>query len=72
MNTHNYTFKEWIIQFIDTNTPFSDLAKDIKQDNNFPDCSDKSVLMSYIETQSTNTNVHRALSEAIDLYLDEL
>lgn len=62
-------FKEWLLNFIDTDTNLGDLAKDVKKDRSFPDCSDKDTLMKYIESRTPNEIVHRTLSAAIDLYI---
>lgn len=62
------SFKEWLLNFIDTDTNLGDLAMDVKRDNAFPDCSDKNTLMEYIKHRTSNEHVHRTLSAAIDLY----
>lgn len=68
MTGHDPSFKEWLFNFIDTDTNLGDLAVDVKRDNTFPDCSDKSTLMGYIKHRTPNECVHRTLSAAIDLY----
>ena len=37
MTVHDPSFKEWLFNFIETDTNLGDLAKDIKRDNTFPD-----------------------------------
>ena len=68
MTVHDPSFKEWLFNFIETDTNLGDLAKDIKRDNTFPDCSEKSILMEYIKKRTPNKCVHDTLSAAIDLY----
>ncbi len=68
MKTYDPSFKEWLFNFIDTDTNLGDLAIDIKKDSTFPDSSDKDVLMGYIRKRSPNKCVHDTLSAAIDLY----
>lgn len=68
MTNCDSSFKEWILNFIETDTNLGDLAVDIKKDNTFPDCSDKATLMKYIKTRTRNEYVHNTLSAAIDLY----
>lgn len=68
MAMHDPSFKEWLFNFIDTDTNLGDLAKDVKKDSSFPDCSDKDTLMKYIESRTQNEIVHKTLSAAIDLY----
>ncbi len=69
MSAHDPTFKEWLFHFIDSDTNLGDLARDVKRDKAFPDCSDKVSLMGYIKIHTSNEVVHRTLSAAIDLYL---
>ena len=54
MTVHDPSFKEWLFNFIETDTNLGDLAKDIKRDNTFPDCSEKSILMEYIKKRTPN------------------
>ena len=68
MTTHDPSFKEWLFNFIDTDTNLGDLATDVKRDRSFPDCSDKETLMEYIKKRTPNKCVHDTLSAAIDLY----
>ena len=68
MTIHDPSFKEWLFNFIDTDTNLGDLATDVKKDSTFPDSSDKNTLMKYIESRTPNEVVHRTLSAAIDLY----
>lgn len=68
MTIHVPSFKDWLFNFIDTDTNLGDLAQGIKKDNTFPDCSDKAVLMGYIKNRTQNETIHRTLSAAIDLY----
>jgi len=68
MVVHDPSFKEWLFNFIDTDTNLGDLAKDVKRDSTFPDCSDKHTLMKYIKSRTPNEIVHRTLLAAIDLY----
>ncbi len=68
MASHDPSFKEWLFNFIDSDTNLGDLARDVKKDNAFPNCSDKAVLMKYIESRTPNEVIHRTLSAAIDLY----
>ncbi|RKJ44287.1 hypothetical protein D7X98_12160 [bacterium 1XD8-76] len=69
MTIHDPSFKEWLLNFIDTDTNLGDLSKDVKKDSTFPDSSDKNALMKYIESRTPNEVVHRTLSAAIDLYM---
>jgi len=66
---HDPSFKEWLFNFIDTDTNLGDLANDVKRDSTFPNCSDKDTLMGYIKNRTPDEIVHRTLSAAIDLYL---
>ena len=68
MAYHDPSFKEWLLNFIDTDTNLGDLAVDIKKDSTFPDSSDKETLMTYIQQRTRNESVHNTLSAAIDLY----
>lgn len=68
MTYHDPSFKEWLYNFIDTDTNLGDLAADVKKDNTFPECSDKGTLMEYIENRTPNKCIHATLSAAIDLY----
>ncbi|MCI8940956.1 MAG: hypothetical protein HFH12_13370 [Dorea sp.] len=68
MTIHDPSFKEWLFNFIDTDTNLGDLATDVKRDKSFPDCSDKETLMEYIKRRTPNKFVHDTLSAAIDLY----
>lgn len=68
MEIHDPSFKEWLFNFIDTDTNLGDLAIDVKKDSTFPDCSDKDTLMGYIKKRTPNEHVHNTLSAAIDLY----
>lgn len=68
MTTHDPSFKEWLFNFIGTDTNLGDLATDVKGDKSFPDCSDKGTLMEYIRKRTPNKCVHDTLSAAIDLY----
>ncbi len=68
MEIHDPSFKEWLFNFINTDTNLGDLARDVKKDTAFPECSNKAVLMGYIENRTKNEAVHRTLSAAIDLY----
>ena len=68
MTAHDPSFKEWLFNFIDTDTNLGDLATDVKRDKSFPDCSDKGTLMEYIRRRTPNKHVHNTLSAAIDLY----
>lgn len=68
MSFEDPSFKEWLLNFVDTDTNLGDLANDVRRDRSFPDSSDKDVLMAYIERRTTNTCVHKTLSAAIDLY----
>ncbi|MEZ3506278.1 MAG: sterile alpha motif-like domain-containing protein [Lachnospiraceae bacterium] len=68
MAIHDPSFKEWLSNFVDSDTNLGDLATDVKKDSTFPDSSDKSTLMEYIESHTPNEVVHRTLSAAIDLY----
>ena len=45
MTTHDPSFKEWLFNFINTDTNLGDLAVDVKKDRTFPDSSDKEILM---------------------------
>lgn len=69
MENHDPSFKEWLFNFIDTDTNLGDLAVDVKKDSTFPDCADKDTLMGYIKKRTTNEYVHNTLSAAIDLYM---
>lgn len=68
MTIHDPSFKEWLLNFVDTDTNLGDLATDVKRDKSFPDCSDKDTLMAYIKNRTPNEYVHNTLSAAIDLY----
>lgn len=68
MTHHDPSFKEWVYNFIETDTNLGDLAADIRKDSSFPDCSDKEILMDYIKHRTRNKCVHNTLSAAIDLY----
>lgn len=65
------SFKEWITNFSDTNTEFSDPAHDVQSDNAFPECSEKEILMDYIMPRTFDHRIHDMYLKAIDLYLDE-
>ena len=66
--SYDPTFKEWLHNFIDSDTNLGDLAVDVEKDRSFPDSSDKDTLMEYIEHRTRNEFVHNTLSAAIDLY----
>lgn len=68
MEYHDPTFKEWMENFVDTDTNIGDLARDIRRDNSFPDSSDKSVIMEYVASRTEYKNVIKTLSAAIDLF----
>lgn len=68
MSTQDPSFKEWLFNFINTDTNLGDLAADVKKDNTFPNSSDKEILMDYIRKRTPNKYVHDTLSAAIDLY----
>lgn len=62
------SFKEWLLNFVDTDTNLGDLATDIQKDNTFPNCSDKNTLMQYIKNRTHDTRIQNTMSAAIDLY----
>lgn len=62
------SFKEWIANFQNTDTNLGDLASDILSDNNFPDSSDKDILLKYLESKRAHKTALRTLAAAIDLY----
>lgn len=68
MTTHDPSFKEWLFNFINTDTNLGDLAVDVKKDRTFPDSSDKEILMGYIRNRTPDKCIHDTLSAAIDLY----
>ena len=68
MSTYDPSFKEWLLNFIDTDTNLGDLATDVKRDSTFPDSSDKEILMGYIRKRTPNKSVYDTLSATIDLY----
>lgn len=65
---HDPSFKEWLHNFIDTDTNLGDLAVDVNKDSTFPDSSDKDTLLKYIKTRTRDEYIHNTLSAAIDLY----
>lgn len=68
MSQYDPSFKEWLVKFKDVDANLGDLARDILRDRDFPDGSDKDVLLSYIRRRTSNPVVHRTLCAALDLY----
>ena len=62
------SFKEWIANFKNTDTNLGDLASDILSDTNFPDSSDKDILLEYLRSRRATKAAIKTLSAAIDLY----
>ncbi|MBU2703601.1 uncharacterized protein YozE (UPF0346 family) [Sporomusaceae bacterium BoRhaA] len=50
-------FNIWISYFQDVDLPIGDLARDIRDDENFPDTNDYKKLLNYIKNRSENDTV---------------
>ena len=62
------SFKEWIANFKNTDTNLGDLASDILSDKNFPNSSDKNVLLGYLKSKRAHKAAIKTLAAAVDLY----
>lgn len=51
------TFKDWIVEYADTNYLVGDLAEDIKGDKHFPESNDHDTLRNYLEFQNNDVAV---------------
>lgn len=61
-------FKEWIMQFEKDNSPIGDLAKDIKQDEQFPYTKDYKSILNYLESQNACDGAIKAFKHAFRIY----
>ena len=68
MSQYDPSFKEWLTKFKNVDANLGDLARDVLRDCDFPDGSNKDVLLSYIRRRTSSLVVHRTLCAALDLY----
>lgn len=64
------SFKEWIVkEHLDKNTKFSDLARDINDDPNFPDHSNSIKLLRYLRKMGACDSIIYVFNQAFNVYL---
>lgn len=63
------TFRQWIItRRINSDTPVGDLARDIKDDKNFPNTYDYSEMIGYLKYKGACKEARKAFREAFNIY----
>ncbi|MED4886599.1 YozE family protein [Lysinibacillus sp. FSL R7-0073] len=62
------TFKKWILQYINEDSPIGDLARDNKQDPKFPDSNSYDNLYSYLFYQNASYLCLQSFEKAWQLY----
>ncbi|PJO45145.1 YozE family protein [Lysinibacillus xylanilyticus] len=62
------TFKQWILQYINEDSPIGDLARDNKVDPKFPDSNSYEELYSYLFSQNASHLCLQSFEKAWQLY----
>lgn len=62
------TFKQWILQFANENSPRGDLAEDIRLDAGFPDSSSYNEIYDYLFYKNASVPCLESFDEAWQLY----
>lgn len=62
------SFKQWILQFTNEDSPIGDLARDNKQDPKFPDSNSYDTLYSYLFSQNASYLCLQSFEKAWQLY----
>ena len=62
------TFKKWILQYINEDSPIGDLARDNKKDPKFPDSNSYDTLYSYLFSQKASYLCLQSFEKAWQLY----
>ncbi|MFJ7952197.1 YozE family protein [Lysinibacillus sp. NPDC096418] len=65
------TFKQWIIQFINEDSPKGDLAVDVKGDKNFPNSKTYKKNRDYLDRVDTSDLCLQSFEEAWKEYKQE-
>lgn len=65
------TFKKWILQYINEDSPIGDLARDNKQDPTFPDSDSYNELYDYLISQNASYLCLQSFDKAWNLYKTE-
>lgn len=62
------TFKQWILQFVNEDSPIGDLARDNKIDTNFPDSNSYEDLYHYLFLQNASYLCLESFDKAWQLF----
>lgn len=64
-----WTFKTWILKFIEVDLPIGDLARDISNDNDFPDSESFSEMFEYLQRIHASGDAMDAFVTVWNFYL---
>jgi uncharacterized protein YozE (UPF0346 family) len=64
------TFKEWILKFVTVDLPIGDIARDISEDEQFPNTKDFDEILYYLETTPTSDSFIRVFKYSFNMYYE--
>jgi len=64
-------FKEWLMHFKNVNLPIGDLAKEIERDENFPNTSDKEIILEHLESHNAMDGVINTFEYVYAFYKED-
>ena len=65
------TFKNWLLRFCEVKLPIGDIARDVKDDKNFPDKNSHEAIFDYLESQHAGNPATVTFENAWNYYLAE-
>ncbi len=67
------SFKTWSAKFISDDTPYGDIAREVRRGKCMPTLKSKEVTMNYlIDSKIWNDSAIAVISEMLDLYYEEI